>query len=74
MSEHSFEIIDNHIITIINGKRVLLDTGAPNSFSDGSSLYLLGISSEISIIFLINICFNLQVGKLILLTRNDKID
>jgi len=42
MDKYSIEIVDNHIICLIDGKRVLLDTGAPNSISDGNSLLLLG--------------------------------
>ncbi|GIV46279.1 MAG: hypothetical protein KatS3mg036_1097 [Ignavibacterium sp.] len=42
MNEYPIEIIDNHIIALIDDNRILLDTGAPNSISDGSSLSLLG--------------------------------
>lgn len=42
MNGYSIEIVDNHIISLIDGKRVLLDTGAPNSISDGSYLAVLG--------------------------------
>jgi hypothetical protein len=41
-NKFNIEIFDNHIIAIINDKKVLLDTGAPFSFSDGSSLEILG--------------------------------
>ncbi len=42
MEEYSIEIVDNHIIVVINGIRVLIDTGSPSSLSDGSVLTLLG--------------------------------
>lgn len=42
MNEYSIEIFDNHIIALIEGKRVLVDSGAPTSISDGCSLRILG--------------------------------
>lgn len=52
MNEYSFDIFDNHIIAIIDGKRVLLDTGAPTSIGDGSSFSLLGRNLNFSQIFM----------------------
>ena len=48
MNEYSIEIVDNHIICLMDEKRVLLDTGAPNSISDGSSLSVLGNNHSFS--------------------------
>jgi len=44
MSNYGIEIFDNHVIILMEGKRVLLDTGAPTSISDGSSLQMMGIN------------------------------
>ena len=52
MNEYSVEIFDNHIIALIDGKRVLLDTGAPNSISDGSHLTILGEEHSFSSSFM----------------------
>jgi len=44
MSNYGIEIFDNHVIILMEGKRVLLDTGAPTTISDGSSLQMMGIN------------------------------
>ena len=41
IEEYPIEIFDNHTIALINGKKVLLDTGSPKSISDGCSLTIL---------------------------------
>ncbi len=38
----SIETIGGHIIALMGGKRVLIDTGAPNSISDSGYLEILG--------------------------------
>ena len=36
--EYPIDIFDNHVILIDKDKRLLIDTGAPISISDGSSI------------------------------------
>lgn len=48
MNEYPIEIIDNHIIALIDNNRILLNTCAPNSISDRGSLMLLWINYNFS--------------------------
>ncbi|RCK75922.1 MAG: hypothetical protein IGBAC_1197 [Ignavibacteriae bacterium] len=41
MNEYPLDIFDNHLIVLIDGKRMLIDTGSHISLSDGSSLSIL---------------------------------
>jgi len=52
MRKYGIEIFDNHVILLMDNKRVLLDTGAPESISDGSSLQLMGREYRFSSNFL----------------------
>ncbi len=52
MSKYGIEIFDNHVIILTDNKRVLLDTGAPESISDGSSLQIMGQEYRFSSNFL----------------------
>lgn len=42
MEEYPIEFFDNHIITHIDGKSILIDTGSPFSLGDCRSIQLLG--------------------------------
>ncbi len=42
MQEYPIEVIDNHITININDKKVLLDTGSPNSIGKFQNIKLLG--------------------------------
>ncbi|MDD5131173.1 MAG: hypothetical protein PHH44_00760 [bacterium] len=42
MEKHSIGLAENHIIAIMNGKRVLISTGAPISVGDTPDIMILG--------------------------------